>query len=50
MNPPGGGGITFQYKPVGLYNAMIAPLQNFPVKGFIWYQGEANTDRSRGIL
>ncbi|MDR3219923.1 MAG: beta galactosidase jelly roll domain-containing protein [Dysgonamonadaceae bacterium] len=45
MNPPGGGGITFQYKPVGLYNAMITPLQNFPVKGFIWYQGESNTDR-----
>jgi sialate O-acetylesterase len=44
MNPPAGGGITFQYKPVGLYNAMIAPLQPFPVKGFIWYQGEANTD------
>jgi sialate O-acetylesterase len=46
MNPPGGGGISFQYKPVGLYNAMIAPLQNFPVKGFIWYQGESNTDRN----
>jgi sialate O-acetylesterase len=45
MNPPSGGGVTFQYKPVGLYNAMVAPLQNFPVKGFIWYQGESNTDR-----
>ncbi|GHV22662.1 9-O-acetylesterase [Clostridia bacterium] len=39
------GGITFQYKPVGLYNAMIAPLQNHAIKGFLWYQGEANTGR-----
>lgn len=28
--------------PTGLYNAMIAPLQDFPVKGMLWYQGEAN--------
>ena len=40
-----GGGITFQYKPAGLYNAMIAPLKNQIIKGVIWYQGEANTDR-----
>jgi sialate O-acetylesterase len=40
-----GGGIPFQYKPVGLYNAMIAPLKNYVAKGIIWYQGEANTDR-----
>ena len=26
----------------GLYNAMIAPLQDFPVKGMLWYQGESN--------
>jgi sialate O-acetylesterase len=38
-----GGGITFQYKPTGLYNAMIAPLKNYAAKGVIWYQGEANT-------
>ena len=25
-----------------LYNAMIAPLQPFPVRGVIWYQGESN--------
>lgn len=35
----------FQYKPMGLYNGMIAPLLNFPVKGVIWYQGEANTSK-----
>ena len=26
----------------GLYKHMIAPLTNFPIKGVIWYQGEAN--------
>jgi sialate O-acetylesterase len=25
------------------YNAMIAPLTNFPIAGVIWYQGEGNT-------
>ncbi|MEM1270058.1 MAG: sialate O-acetylesterase, partial [Bacteroidota bacterium] len=28
--------------PTLLYNAMIAPLQPFPVRGVIWYQGESN--------
>jgi sialate O-acetylesterase len=28
-------------RPTGLYNAMIAPLQPFPLAGAIWYQGEA---------
>ncbi|MCL1933420.1 MAG: beta galactosidase jelly roll domain-containing protein [Candidatus Azobacteroides sp.] len=45
MPPIPGGGITFQYKPAGLYNAMIAPLKNHALKGIIWYQGESNTDR-----
>ncbi|MDR0543172.1 MAG: beta galactosidase jelly roll domain-containing protein [Dysgonamonadaceae bacterium] len=40
-----GGGISFQNKPTGLYNAMIAPLQNYAIKGILWYQGESNTDR-----
>ncbi|GHT10299.1 9-O-acetylesterase [Bacteroidia bacterium] len=47
MPMAGGGGVSFQNKPVGLYNAMIAPLQNHAVKGFIWYQGESNTGRYR---
>lgn len=35
----------FQYKPMGLYNGMIAPFINYPIKGVIWYQGEANASR-----
>ena len=29
--------------PTGVYNAMIAPLVPFTVKGFLWDQGESNT-------
>ncbi|MCH5238849.1 MAG: 9-O-acetylesterase [Muribaculaceae bacterium] len=36
-----------QNYPGNLYNAMIYPLKDFPVKGAIWYQGEANVDRWR---
>lgn len=35
--------VFVRWKPLGLYNAMIAPLTDFNVKGVIWYQGEANT-------
>lgn len=31
-----------QYQPTALYNAMIAPLSNFTLKGVCWYQGEGN--------
>lgn len=34
--------------PTGLYNAMIAPLQDFPVKAMLWYQGESNLGRPDG--
>lgn len=30
------------FAPSYLYNAMIAPLTPFPIRGVIWYQGEAN--------
>jgi sialate O-acetylesterase len=33
-----------QQSPTGLYNGMIAPYTNYAVKGFLWYQGEANAD------
>lgn len=31
--------------PTGLYNAMIAPLLGFSIKGALWYQGESNRTR-----
>jgi sialate O-acetylesterase len=31
-----------------LYNAMVAPLRNFAVRGVIWYQGENNAARHAG--
>lgn len=34
-------------RPTGLYNAMIAPLQPYALKGVIWYQGEANSGRAQ---
>jgi len=38
-------GQTFvRWKPVGLYNAMIAPLTKYNMKGVLWYQGESNAD------
>lgn len=39
-----------RWKPVGLYNAMIAPLENYNIKGVLWYQGEANTGNSEEYL
>lgn len=34
-------------QPTALYNAMIAPLQPYPIKGAIWYQGESNAVRAK---
>jgi sialate O-acetylesterase len=31
------------WQPGGLYNAMIAPLTPFRIRGAIWYQGETNS-------
>ena len=41
----GGFSIALQNQPTALYNSMIAPLINYNVKGFVWYQGESNTGR-----
>ncbi len=30
-------------RPTGHYNAMVAPLQPFAIRGVVWYQGEANS-------
>ncbi|WP_116107534.1 glycoside hydrolase family 97 catalytic domain-containing protein [Lewinella sp. IMCC34191] len=41
-------GPTFiQWKPTGLYHAMIAPLLPYALKGVLWYQGESNVGRDR---
>ncbi|OPZ32197.1 MAG: hypothetical protein BWZ00_00069 [Bacteroidetes bacterium ADurb.BinA174] len=32
-------------RPLLMYNAMIKPLTNYTIKGFIWYQGESNVGR-----
>jgi sialate O-acetylesterase len=37
---------TSQHRPSNLYNAMIAPLVPFAVRGAIWYQGESNAGRA----
>jgi sialate O-acetylesterase len=29
--------------PSGLYNGMITPLEDYGIRGVIWYQGESNT-------
>ena len=42
---PGPPPINAQSQPSALYNAMVAPLINYTIKGFLWYQGEANTGR-----
>lgn len=38
------------WMPSGLFNAMIAPLTRFPIKGVIWYQGESNASPGRAPL
>ena len=38
--------IKFHQAPSNLYNAMIAPLVPYTIKGVIWYQGESNSSRA----
>ncbi|MBC6491319.1 sialate O-acetylesterase [Flavihumibacter stibioxidans] len=35
-------GFSEQHQPSALYNAMVAPLTNYTIKGFCWYQGETD--------
>lgn len=39
-------GVSNQNNPSVLYNAMIAPLVPFAIRGVIWYQGESNAGRA----
>jgi sialate O-acetylesterase len=32
----------FQWQPMGNFNAMIAPVLKYQLKGILWYQGESN--------
>lgn len=38
--------VTFEkvLRPALFYNAMIYPLKNISLRGFLWYQGESNKD------
>ncbi len=37
--------VFIQWKPLGLYNAMIHPLFHYQIKGMLWYQGESNAGK-----
>ena len=43
---PGAFPVNAQNQPTALYNAMVAPAINYTIKGFLWYQGEANAGRA----
>jgi len=34
-----------QRQPTGLFNAMIAPILDYPCRGILWYQGESNDQK-----
>lgn len=42
---PGPSALATQNQPSALYNAMVAPLVPYAVKGILWYQGESNAQR-----
>ena len=44
IRPPA---FSAQNEPTGLYNTMVAPAVRYGIKGFLWYQGEANTGNPR---
>lgn len=49
--PPASGntvpGLSAIHQPSALYNAMVAPLTTYALKGILWYQGESNAGRPR---
>ena len=38
------------HEPTSLYNAMIAPLAKYTIKGALWYQGETEAGRAQGHI
>jgi sialate O-acetylesterase len=44
--PPSVYGATNPNTPTVLFNAMMAPLIPYALRGFIWYQGESNASRA----
>ena len=34
-------------RPGSLFNGMVSPLKRYPVRGVVWYQGEANVGRGK---
>jgi sialate O-acetylesterase len=48
--PAYGYGGNEQNKPSALYNAMVAPVTNYTIKGFCWYQGESNAGKPQEYL
>ncbi len=46
--PPLGPG--HHHQPTTLYNAMIAPLVKYTIKGALWYQGETEAGRAQGQI
>jgi len=47
-SPPLGPG--HHHEPTTLYNAMIAPLTKYTIKGALWYQGETEAGRAQGHI
>ena len=41
--------VFLRRQPNVLYNAMMAPLAPFACRGFVWYQGERNTQSMEGM-
>jgi sialate O-acetylesterase len=47
--PPAPQGPGHPNTPAGLYNAMIAPLTPYAIRGVIWYQGESNASEAHAF-
>ncbi len=39
--------LPVMWQPTGLYNAMLAPVTKYAIKGALWYQGETNAQNPK---